>query len=104
MDFDVLKKHVGHNVVCVEYNNGSVTYATALECEDCKETLVDFTNPDLDLTTERISPTYYMGGVTCPKCGNNDSPTFTRQWKQFRIRTHKCKCSKCNYRWVHVVK
>lgn len=39
MDFDVLKKHVGHNIVCVEYNNGSVTYATALECEDCKEML-----------------------------------------------------------------
>ena len=36
-DYEELKKHVGHNVVVVEYGKQSVS----IECEDCNAVLCD---------------------------------------------------------------
>lgn len=38
-----LKRHVGHNVVCVSYANGE---NVAIECEDCCEVLFDYDAED----------------------------------------------------------
>ncbi|MBS1861904.1 MAG: hypothetical protein JSS68_09345 [Actinobacteria bacterium] len=46
-------RHIGDEVVCVDYANGD---NVALECEECREVLLDFDRPDLrhivEVTTE----------------------------------------------------
>jgi len=37
-NFDKLKNHVGHNIVCVNYKDQNM----AIECETCNEVLVDY--------------------------------------------------------------
>lgn len=37
--FDVLKAHVGHDIVFVEYDDGEVV---SIECETCNEVLDDY--------------------------------------------------------------
>ena len=51
-DFDSLRKHVGHEIVCVGYGlkdleTGAQPYGlnnVAVECETCNEVLLDFDN------------------------------------------------------------
>ena len=38
-NYEDLKQHVGHNIVCVEYGDGE---NVAIECEDCNEVLLDY--------------------------------------------------------------
>jgi hypothetical protein len=48
-NFDELKAHVGHKIVCVTYNDGNDPVNVALECEDCHTVLLDFDKFDDDL-------------------------------------------------------
>ena len=41
-NFEELKSHIGHRVVCVGYGKKGQYVNVALECEDCNEVLVDF--------------------------------------------------------------
>ena len=45
-DFDSLREHVGHKIVCVVYgdngNDGKVEHNVAIECEDCSTVLIDY--------------------------------------------------------------
>ncbi len=38
-NYDELKRHVGHKIVCVTYGEGQ---NVAIECEDCNEVLLDY--------------------------------------------------------------
>lgn len=38
-NYEDLKRHVGHNIVCVEYGNG---VNVAVECETCNEVVLDY--------------------------------------------------------------
>lgn len=38
-DYDSLKQHIGHNIVCVSYGNDR---NVSLECEDCNEVLLSY--------------------------------------------------------------
>lgn len=38
-NYEELKRHVGHNIVCVSYGNGE---NVAVECETCNEVLLDY--------------------------------------------------------------
>jgi phosphopentomutase len=40
LDFEDLKRHVGHRIECVTYGNPAVN--VAVECVDCNEVLMDF--------------------------------------------------------------
>lgn len=45
-NFNQLRQHVGHHIVCVEYGNDDAGVVNvALECEDCGEVLLDFDKP-----------------------------------------------------------
>jgi len=37
-NYEELKAHKGHNIVCVEYGKQNI----AIECEDCNEVLFEF--------------------------------------------------------------
>lgn len=39
-----LSAHIGHDIECVAYTNGTVVYNVALECRDCNEVLLNFDN------------------------------------------------------------
>jgi hypothetical protein len=39
-NFEGLKEHIGHKIVCVSY--GSPIENVSIECEDCNEVLLDF--------------------------------------------------------------
>jgi len=52
-----LKRHVGHNICCVDYGDGE---NIAIECEDCNEILMDF-----DLEGEDND--WYKANY-CPEC------------------------------------
>jgi len=41
MDYDDLKRHVGHKIMCVTYGDG---YNVSVECTDCNEVILDFDN------------------------------------------------------------
>jgi len=41
-NFEELRKHIGHKIVCVCYGNPPQN--TAIECETCNEVLLDFDN------------------------------------------------------------
>jgi hypothetical protein len=44
-DYEDLKHHVGHNIVCVAYGSGENEHSpanVAVECETCNEVLMDF--------------------------------------------------------------
>jgi len=44
-DYDDLKRHLGHKIVCVSYGAGSNEQSpanVAIECETCNEVLMDF--------------------------------------------------------------
>jgi hypothetical protein len=38
--FKELKRHLGHNIVCVSY--GTPIVNVSIECEDCNEVLLDY--------------------------------------------------------------
>jgi len=50
LDYKKLRKHIGHNLVCVGYalqdlDTGEPAFPpqnVAIECEDCNEVLIDF--------------------------------------------------------------
>ena len=45
--YHALRKHIGHAVVCVGYDNPEEAPANiAIECEDCNEVLVSFDEPE----------------------------------------------------------
>lgn len=41
-DFEDLKRHVGHKIVCVTYGPKKNPANVAIECEKCGEVLLDF--------------------------------------------------------------
>lgn len=41
-NYETLKEHFGHKIVCVSYASGTEHANVALECEDCHEVLVDY--------------------------------------------------------------
>jgi len=45
-DFDSLREHVWHKIVCVVYgdngNDGKVEHNVAIECEDCSTVMIDY--------------------------------------------------------------
>ena len=43
-NFEDLKAHIGHRIVCVSYEKDKYIYNVAVECETCNEVLVDFDN------------------------------------------------------------
>lgn len=43
--YDKLREHVGHEIVCVQYGNGS---NISVECEDCMQVLIDADHPDTE--------------------------------------------------------
>lgn len=42
--YEDLKRHVGHDIVCVEYGDG---VNVSIECEDCGEVIIDYDNNNL---------------------------------------------------------
>ena len=44
INYEELKRHIGHTIVCVGY--GKAPENVAVECEDCSEVLLDFTRED----------------------------------------------------------
>ena len=38
INYEELKKHLGHKIVCVEYGKQNMS----IECENCNEVLLDF--------------------------------------------------------------
>ena len=53
-DFNELKAHIGHKIVCVSY--GDPPANVAVECEDCNTVLLDYDRPDsspLDMVRAR---------------------------------------------------
>lgn len=40
-EFDELKRHVGHKIVCVSYGDENNPQNISIECEDCFEVLFD---------------------------------------------------------------
>jgi hypothetical protein len=48
-NFDTLKEHVGHNIVCVGYGGrgGKDYVCVSVECETCKEVILDYYRGDL---------------------------------------------------------
>lgn len=38
--YELLKNHIGHNVVCVTYGDESNPSDICIECEDCNEVLI----------------------------------------------------------------
>lgn len=44
-NYNELKRHVGHDIVCVSYGDG---VNVAVECEDCNEVLLDYDKDDSD--------------------------------------------------------
>jgi hypothetical protein len=45
-NFEELKAHIGHKIVCVHYHNPALSTCenVAIECETCNEVLMDFDN------------------------------------------------------------
>ena len=39
-NYNDLKRHIGHNIVCISY--GEEAENVAIECEDCNEVLLDY--------------------------------------------------------------
>ena len=52
-----LAAHIGHDIECVAYTNGTVVCNVALECRDCNEVLLDFDN---DIDEEDWGDTFYI--------------------------------------------
>ena len=49
-DYNTLKEHIGHKIVCVGYGPpGKEPANVAVECEDCCEVLLDYDRPIEDL-------------------------------------------------------
>lgn len=44
-DYDTLKAHIGHKIVCVGYGLPEDPANVAIECEDCNEVLLDYDKP-----------------------------------------------------------
>ncbi len=40
MMYELLKKHIGHNIVCVAYGDVDNPDDICIECEDCNEVLI----------------------------------------------------------------
>ena len=38
--YELLKSHIGHNVVCVSYGDEDNPNDVCIECEDCNEVLI----------------------------------------------------------------
>ena len=38
--YDLLRRHIGHNVVCVAYGDPNDPQDICIECEDCNEVLI----------------------------------------------------------------
>lgn len=41
-NYEELKRHVGHKIVCVAYGDPEEPANVAIECEDCGEVLLDY--------------------------------------------------------------
>lgn len=57
-DFNDLRSHIGHNIVCVRYGQGDECINVALECEDCGIILVDLNDGDTiskDIARDTVS-------------------------------------------------
>lgn len=46
-NYQDLKRHQGHKIVCVGYGDVDQPDNVAIECESCGEVLLDYDNPDL---------------------------------------------------------
>lgn len=44
IDFEDLKRHVGHKITCVTYGNPAEN--VSVECEDCSEVIISFSRDD----------------------------------------------------------
>ena len=40
MNFNELKQHIGHKIVCVSYGKGKNIKNVSVECEDCFEVII----------------------------------------------------------------
>ena len=69
LNYEELKKHVGHKLVCVGYalrdeqtgKRLSDFHNVAIECEDCNEVLLDFNNDTKkykEITRKKFNKTY----------------------------------------------
>lgn len=47
-DFESLNYHTGHDVVVVRYGDNEMTLNVAVECNDCREVILDYDAPDLE--------------------------------------------------------
>ena len=60
-NYDELKRHVGHKIVCVSYADGA---NVAVECEDCCEVLLDYDRIEDFTSIDDIGADY----VRCNMC------------------------------------
>jgi uncharacterized protein with PIN domain len=51
-NFEELKRHVGHKIVCVGYGQDEIVNV-AVECLDCNEVLIDYSCPEWDDAVNR---------------------------------------------------
>jgi hypothetical protein len=45
-DYESLKYHIGHAIVCVGYGDAANPVNVAVECETCNTVLMDYDHPD----------------------------------------------------------
>ena len=85
-NFQQLKVHVGHKIVCVIYGDRD---NVAVECNDCHEVLLDYDNPGFDGECpycEKRNWNHLEGHTfECYDCGN----TFTVNEMGFAFRDTK---------------
>lgn len=60
-NFNSLRKHVGHSLVCLEYRHNNKAVCVTIECSDCNEQLVEFGNPDYWNDKEETNKNYIDG-------------------------------------------
>jgi len=87
-NYNELKKHIGHKIVCVGYSKGAISNQetdnpvnVAIECETCYEVLLDFDQPD-EYCLECDAPLYLdeCGDIfLCELC--KEKYNLERLWK-----------------------
>jgi len=47
-NYEGLKNHIGHVIMCVAYGDPEDPHNVAVECETCGEVLIDFDHPEVN--------------------------------------------------------
>jgi len=84
-DFDSMREHIGHDIVCVRYGQGDECVNVSIECETCDCVLIDLNESQKVCiefnecfaqcgTCERTftTVTNEKGDTECPHCGSGN--------------------------------